>query len=243
MSFQPIIAITKIPRSSTAWYFQDITGNYPTNTTGFGASNAPANQAAITSLFGGIIPYAGTFSLATAVNGNIATEAEFVQTIPDGVNQMIVWYGLSKTKSWTLSGDRLTLTASGGGLTNILDSVDSLSDGTSAPIAVVSKTDTTVTLAAAWPGVVTTGTSFYVYYKATLTILTINTGYGKIVNEIAGLPYRADNYVKAMEALNDTFLYQSARYEFSNGNFSRAHEAALLLSYKIPPYTNNCQTC
>lgn len=243
MSFLPKFNITRIPRANTAFFIQDASGTYPGVATGFGVPNGPANLLAITSLFGAVQAYAENPVNSTATAGDLSEEAEIDVAIQDGVNTFIAYYGETKAVNWTIPGDRKTLQVSDGGLTDLLEAVYSIGNGSDFPIIILSKSDTLINLASEWPGTETSGTSFVRYWKATVVELTMNQGYGKIVNETAKMSYWANKQDKVIELLEDNALFDSAKNEFNNGNYALAHEKARLLIYSKPAVTNTCRTC
>jgi len=251
MSFQPVITLTALPRTSDSFTVIDAT---PTGgSTGYGSTNAPANLAAITSIYGQTQPYAEDAVPATAYSGNLT--AGFQSTVPirDGVNLLGVLFGeeitfpavspVAAIGITAISSDRLTLTM-GQDYRALLGNVYALSiDGLAFPQVIKSISVTTIVLYTALPGTVTTATTIYRYYLATSTQLVLNQADVKIGNEIASLPLRANKCDSVQDTLDDLLLKFSSQAAYANQNYAKAHEAARLITADVTLPSSTCSTC
>lgn len=242
MSFQPIIALTNIPRDNSSFTVTDET---PTGgASGWGSNNAPAGPGDITSLFAQFQAYGEAPIWALQVSGQVNTSMTFPATVQDGVNTFLAYYGqLATLTDFTISADGLTLTSNDPNVTNIFDGVKAISiDGMALPVPILSINGGTIKLSLPLPaGVV--GTNLYKYYVAQIQALTVNMGESIAVNGISVMPVEADPNPNALDILQNVLLKLSAEIAFGCGNLSKAHEAARLISGNVPGINNNCNTC
>lgn len=244
MSFQPIISISSVPRNSASFVFTDITGNSPTNPTGFGATNAPASRSDITSLWADTQPYGGEPIQASAVTGLLTGDITATVTIADGVQWLAAYYGQLKSLSFTVSTDRKTLTTSDGALIAKMDSVVGVGiSNTDFPITVSSVTSTTIVLEAALPGTASSYTQIYTYWKARIRVLVLNCADSVIGNAISKLPRYHNDERKLLEIFNKIALKLGAQYAFNCGNYSEANESAKMICGSANLPISNCTTC
>lgn len=245
MSFQPIITITSVPRDSASFIFTDTTGTSPTNPTGYGATNAPANQAAITSLYAEVQLLGGEPIHATTVTGTPATSMTAVVTVADGVEWLRAYFGQSVNIIFTVSSDRKTLTVttsgpSSGLLTGISAIAISANDY---PTRVVSSASPTIVLETPLPGVASSYTSAIRYWIAEVRTLVLNCAESVIGNAIAKLPItRKDcgSGSKSQAILDKILLKLGAEYAFNCGNYSEANEAAQMICGSTSLSNCNC---
>lgn len=244
MAFQPLITLTEVPRDNSSFTATDAT---PTdNISGWGSANAPAGPSAITSLFAQIQPYGDIPHNATSANGSVSTTMSFAAQIADGVNDYLVFYGLSQTLSggYTISANGLTITVTDSNILNYLSGVKAISlDGSSFPSMILSIQLGSITLASPVTANAV-GSAFYKYYIADVQALTTNNGEAICVNGISLLPIEADSPSNAMQIFNNLMLKLSAEIAYNCGNISKAHEAAQILSGFNPLATPNpCPSC
>lgn len=242
MSFQPIVTLTKMPRDNSSFTVTDAT---PTdNISGWGSPNAPTGPASITSLFAQVQPYGGIPVNAMGVTGAVTSTMTFAQSIADGVNSFIIFYGLvANLNNFSVSTDGFTISSTDPNFFNVLSGVKAISlDGVSFPIMVTGIQAGSLTLATAvTPSI--SGITFNIYWLGTAQALTINNGEGLIVNGISLIPVEANSNDNSLYILDNILLKLGAEIAFNCGNLSKAHEAAQLLSGNKPPVTNNCTTC
>lgn len=244
MSFAPVVTLTKVPRDNSSYTLTDAT---PTGgASGYGSTNAPANAAAITSLFGMVQPYGELPANATGVIGAVGDVAGFTFSVPllDGLNSFYALYGLSKTLTdWTSSPDGTKIISNDPALAAKMDGVNYISlDGNNFPIPIVSVVGTVITLSGSvTPGL--TGTTLYIYYSTYIQAMTLNNGEALCVNGISLMPIEADACDNGMKIFHNIALKLAAEIAFNCGNLSKAHEAARLLSGSVPGVTQNCETC
>ena len=244
MSFQPIINITTVPRNSTSFSFTDITGNSPTNTTGFGAVNAPATRADITSIWGEVQPYGAEPIHASSVAGTLTGTVTVTVTITDGVQWLRVYYGQLKSLTYTVSDDRKTLTTSDPTLSAKMDSVIAVEIlSGDFPVRVKDVTATTIVLEEELSGTVSSYTQIFTYWEAQVRVLVLNCGESMIGNAIARMPNRRADCNNGMEILDKILLKLGAQYAFNCGNYSEADESAKLMCGSASSLPSNCINC
>jgi hypothetical protein len=244
MGFQPVVTLTAVPRDNSSYTLTDATPTGGTNGWGSGG-NAPANSAAITSLFGAVQPYGGSPIPTSAITGTVATTMQFGIQVQDGVNNYYAYYGLLLTPSvaYTVSADGLTITCADPNLAVELVGITAISlDGVTYPSIIASVSGSTITLLSP-VAAGTTGANFYIYWQAYVQALTINNGEALIVNGISLIPVEADHCENAMAILDNILLKIGAEIAFNCGFISKAHQAALLLSGNKPLVNNTCSTC
>jgi hypothetical protein len=243
MSFTPIINVTSIPRDASGFVFTDITGDYPTNPTGFGAANAPANRAAITVVWGEAQLLGAEPIHAGNVSGSLDTAITVQLNIVDGVQWLRAYYGRPRTITFTVSEDRKTLSTSDPDLVDIMDSVGAVGKAIGDfPVRVSSVTSTTVILEEALPGADLAYLTLYTYYIAQTRKLVLNCGESLIANSIARMPSYRTDCKNGMEILDKILLKLGAEYAFFCGNYSEAHTSAQMIcgtNYS----SSNCISC
>lgn len=242
MSFQPLITLTSVARDNNSFVTTDAT--VANNISGWGSPNAPSGPMDITSLFSQVQAYGGLPVNSSISAGSVSTTMTFQNTIRDGVNTYVVYYGLVVTlTNLTISTDRMTLLSTDSNLLNLFDGVKAVSlDGVNFPVLVSSVQAGSITLVSPIPGTLSS-TTIFKYFIATVQALTINNGEGICVNGISLLPIEANSCDNAMPIFNNLMLKLAAEIAFNCGNLSKAHEAANLLSGNKPPVTNNCTSC
>lgn len=242
MPFLPVVTLSAVPRDNSSYTLTDATPTGGSN--GYGASNAPANQAAITSLFGMVQPYGELPINAVGFTGTLATTLTFQMAVQDGVNTFMALYGLAKTfTDWHTSIDGTQIITNDPNIVNLLDSVGYIStDGISFPVAIISIIGNTINLAGTVPPNLS-GTQLYVYYSAAVQALTINNGESLCVNGISLMPIEADSCDNANAIIHNILLKLAAEIAFNCGNISKAHEAARLLGGGTASIVNLCPTC
>lgn len=245
MSFQPIISITNVTRDAESFVFTDITGTSPTNPTGYGATNAPANQAAITSLYAEVQLIGGEPIHATSVTGTPATSMTALVAVADGVQWLRAFFGQLVTISFNVSSDRKTLTVttsgpSAGLLTGIAAIAIAADDY---PVRVISSVSPTIVLEEALPGTESSYTTATRYWIAEVRTLVLNCAESMIGNAIAKLPITRKDCgpgSKSMDILDKILLKLGAEYAFNCGNYSEAHEAAQMICGTTSLSNCNC---
>lgn len=240
MSFKPVVTLTTVPRDNSSYTLTDAT---PTGATGYGDTNAPANQAAITSLFGYVQPYGELPTNASGVSGSVASGMTFSSPLQDGLNNFTALYGVAKTfTNYTVSADGMSINTTDGNLANLLDSATHIQLGTNIfPVAIANFGSGVITLS----GKVTpnaTGTVLYVYYAATVQGMTLNNGEGLCINGISLMPIEADSCDNAMKIFRNIALKLGAEIAFNCGNLAKAHEAARMLGGQLT-VPQNCLNC
>lgn len=247
MSFQPIISITNVPRDAKSFLFTDITGDSPTNPTGFGATNAPANRAAIDAVYGEAQLLGGEPIQSTSVTGTLAGTLTVNIPVADGVQWLRAYYGEEIALSFTVSSDRKTLTTADPTLAAKIDNVKAVGiDLADFPIRISSATSTTIILETPLPGVASSYTNIIRYWRAEVRILVLNCAESLIGNGIAKLPVsRVDCGAgsQALAILDKILLKLGAEYAFNCGNYSEAHQSAQMICGTSNSSSSNCLSC
>lgn len=240
MAFQPVTTLQNLPKTSDSFTVVDAT---PSGPTGFGSANAPANLAAITSIFGQVQPYAENPIQQISKSGDLTTGLTVNVPVPDGVDMLGTLYGENVSLNVTaISADRMTLTM-GSDYTTYLQNVYALGDGTSFPVPIKSITSTTIVLYKPFPGTASTYSTLYRYFLANLTQLVLNVANGKLTADIAAFPILHGKCENLEPTLNDMMLIFSSQAAFANQNYAKAHEAARLVSDMVTLPTSTCKTC
>lgn len=244
MPFQPVVTLTAVPRDNSSYTLTDATPTGGTNGWASGG-NAPANAAAITSLFGAIQPYGGSPIPTSAITGSVTSTMQFGIKVQDGVNNFYAYYGLLLIPSvaYTVSADGLSITCADPNLAAELLGVTAISlDGVTYPSIIASISGNIITLLTPVTAG-STGANFFIYWQTYVQALTINNGEALIVNGISLIPVDANHCENAGYILDNILLKIGAEIAFNCGNISKAHEAALLLSGNKPLVNNTCATC
>lgn len=157
MSFYPLAEPVKVTSDSFA--FKDITLNYPDSLIGWGAPNAPESADAISSIWGTMQPFGGEPVQSTATNGTLRDTVTLHMPVTDGIIHL--YYGEWVPVNFTISEDRLTLTADN---SQLMDAVSALSTTDIFPAIIESITDNTISLLTPLDGTATTGTQLFRYF-------------------------------------------------------------------------------
>jgi hypothetical protein len=243
MSFQPVISVTKVPRSATSYYFTDTTKNYPDSETGWGSPGAPASAADIASVWGEIQGYGQSPIRCTDVAGDISESCEIVVPIGDGVNLAHVYYGVLQSLDYTVSADRLTLTFTSTTMPQVLEGISSISCDDTFPARIASVDSSVVLLAEPLPGTSNSYSIFYKYWHAQQRVLVLVKAEATIVNQISLLPVMVGKCESSSDIVDMIMQKLGAEMAFSCGNYAKANEAALIITGTTNKVTQNCTTC
>ncbi len=257
--FTPKISIGSIPLDASSMLITDITGNSPTDTTGYmQAAYLPQNSAEwykqTYAQYLGEAPDELTFN---PTSDNQAPSATLSYQLSDGV-YLITQYFTKEldTLGYTVSPDGLTLTKNNAdqwldplgifeGVYGLIVSPDA--DFNIDNLSIIdSLTNTTIVLQSALAGGLDDG-PLWVIYKVQKYILVLNTGEGALMNDIgdmslATLTCGGCDSSKTINLFDRLLLKFSAQINFKCGNYAKAHNAAILLSESSTP-TSNCTGC
>ena len=252
--FTPKILIKNINLAADAWTLEDITGDSPTDATGYlQAAYLPQNNTEWTKEV--FAQYLGTSPVNvpfTTAGDELLFEAELNYQLNDGVYLITEYFaktitGLSYTVDPTFK--ILTKTAGNPWLDplGLFENVYAVQKGTFSGIAnaslVSSLTATTLTLVSAIPTLVAND-NLTIIYKATTYVLITSSGSNKLMQQIgdlalSSLDYKGCDEKTASELFKKIALQTSAQIQFNCGNYSKAHNAAILLDNS----TENTESC
>jgi len=257
MSFVPKISITEIPKTATSLKISDITGASPLDSTGYG--QVP-----------GVLPDGPTDWATKIVTiqllGSTPTQVLFIpdadKTAPAGtlnytfqdgvyivteyfVKQISLAYSLNARKTVLTKTDNTPWVDPLGLLDGVYALQWALPNNTSGFSKITTLTDTEITLNSPLTGA-TDNDNLFVIYKVSKNLLILNNGEGKLLSDIGDMSLsslKADgcNSETTSALFNRVLLKTAAQIAFSCGNYSKAHDAAILLSQSFQ--TSNCSTC
>lgn len=256
--FTPKISITGIPLDASSFILTDITGNSPTDATGYGqAGYLPQNNTEwfkqVRLQYLGANPSDLSFSPTT---DNALPVATLGATLPDGIHLITVYFTKELTGlGYTLDATKKILTKTNAdqwadplglfaGMSALIVSADeNFSVDDASVISTVS--NTVLNLQSTLTGGITDG-NLWAIYKVQKYILVLNQGEQRLVNAIGDLALTnlaCNGCNKDLtDPLMDTLMLKfSAQINFNCGNYAKAHNAALLLSNSDS--TVNCTTC
>jgi hypothetical protein len=257
--FTPKISIGSIPLDASSMLITDITGNSPTDTTGYlQAAYLPQTSAEwykqVYAQYLGEAPDKLVFS---PTSDNQAPSATLSYQLTDGV-YLITQYFTKQldTLGYTVSPDGLTLTKNNAdqwldplgifeGVYGVIVSVDE--DFDVADMSVISSlTNTTIVLQSELINGTDDG-PLWIVYKVQKYILVMNTGEGSLMSDIGDmaldtLTCGGCDSSKTLSLFDRILLKSSAQINFNCGNYAKAHNAAILFSESSTP-TSNCSGC
>jgi hypothetical protein len=257
--FIPKISVTNIPLDSSSLTITDITGDSPTDTTGYlQAPYLPQNnlewykQATIQAI--GTTPTNLVFFPST---DNQEPTATFSYQISDGVHLVTQYFTKSLSGlGYSISVDLKTLTKTNTdvwadplgifeGVMGVIVSADEDFDIDDVSL-IASLTNTEIVLSSALTGGVANG-DLWIVYKAQKYILVLNEGEGKLIKDIGDMALteltgNGCNSEKTSLLFDRLLLKHSAAVNFACGNYVKAHNAAVLLE-NSKSLTSNCSNC
>ena len=249
--FTPKIDITGINITSDKWTVTDVTGVSPTDATGYGqAAYLPANNSIwVKEVFA---QYLGSTPVNVPFNpigNNVLVSAEMSHQLADGVYLITEYFSRSLTGLlYSVDGTKKILTKTGGN-----PWIDPL--GTFAGVYAVclgpyttigncslisSLTSTVLTLVSAITAL-EANSNLTAVYKASKYVLITSDGSNKLMQEIGDMALLCQECDTATSnsLIKKIMIQAAAKINFNCGNYSKAHNAALLLS-KISETTSDC---
>jgi len=261
MSFVPKISITEIPKTATSLKISDVTGVSPLDPTGYAQvpgvlPDGPTDWA--------------TKIVTIQLLGSTPTQVLFVPdsdksepagtlnyTFQDGVHLVTQYFIKQIGLSYSLNAGKTVLTKTDStpwvDPLGLLDGVyalqwvtsGSLPNNTTGFSKITAMTDTEITLNTPLTGA-TNSADLCIIYKVTKNLLILNGGEGKLLADIGDMSLSAlksdgCNTETTSALFNRVLLKTAAQIAFSCGNYSKAHDAALLLSQSSQ--TSNCSNC
>ena len=259
MAFEPKIQISGIPKTSDSFIVTDITGDAPTDDTGY--QQAPQLPQLNTEWHKQV--YIGKFGtipaqvLFTTDGDEQLVTATLSHTFEDGVHLVTVYFTKQLTSlSYTLDSAKKILTKTNvdqwadpygmfEGVYGLIKSADedfSLEDVST----IASVTNTTITLNETLTGA-STDDDLWILYKASQYVLVTNEGEGALISDIGDMAISAisngsgcDNETSSA-LMSRLLLKYAAQVGFACKNYSKAHNAAVLLASKKSSLT--CSSC
>jgi hypothetical protein len=259
MAFEPKIQVSNIPKTSDSFKLTDITGNAPTDDTGY--QQAPQLPQLNTEWYKQV--YVGKFGtipsqvMFTTDGDEQLVEATLSHTFEDGVHLVTAYFTKQLTGlSYTLNAGKTVLTKTNvdqwadpygifEGVYGLIKSADedfSLED----VATIASVTNTTITLNETLTGA-SADNDLWILYKVSKYILITNEGEGSLISDIGDMAISAlangdgCSNEKSLQLLSRLMLKHASQIAFSCANYSKAHNAAVLLASKSSSV--NCTTC
>ena len=253
MAFIPKLEIVSISRLSNSLYIKDATPTYsPSNPYGFGVPGGPLTSADIISkniIISNIPYYQTTAILGTNYIGDIFSVITYlyvVLTMIEGVNNIYALYPQRINYAYTLSSDKLTLTFLGfpnaSTFSMFFDGVYAIGNlnvfGNNYTIKTINSTNFSVTLNTAW--VESGSADLAKFYIGNVYALVLNIGKKNLCNDIGNMAI--SNQMCNIDAINNlttySLLLKAAGVFFENQEYSKAHNAARLVSTRVPIFQN-----
>jgi len=249
--FTPKIDITGINITADKWTVADVTGVSPTDPTGYGqAVYLPsANNIWVKEVFAqylGALPVNVPFNPST---DNVLPSAEMTHQLQDGVYIITEYFSRNVAGlDYNIDVTKKILTRTAGSVwvdpLGLFEGVFAVKKGAYTTIGdcslVASLTSTTLTLVSAVPTVVNRD-PLTVVYKASKYILVTTEGSNKLMQEIgdmASICQDCDTQA-ANSLIKKVMIQAAAKINFNCGNYSKAHNAAILLS-KMTENSSDC---
>lgn len=264
-SYIPKLTVS-VARDSNSITLTETTGDYPTDTTGYQQTIFPFGE---TNLYRhAILQRLGDEPVElTLIDPTSGTNTVNI-TLEDGLYTLTYYQSLSLLNSdpsapkFTIDVGLTTLTEDFGAVIGAdwIDFFTSLygvvlGDGVDidlndlVPISSVNDdTLNTVTLESAWTGA--TDSSNYVgVFKLTKKFMVANEGEGALINDIGDMALQSlhcgdgCNTEKTMKLFNRVLLKLAAQIAFAYGNYTKAHNALIMLSETSTGNNPNCSEC
>lgn len=259
MAFIPKISITEIPKTATSLKITDVTGVYPADQTGYEQisgilPDGPTDWTKITT--GQYLGSTPTQLLFTPDSDKLLPAATLPYTMADGVHVITQYFMKKMPIAYSLNAGKTILTKTDStpwvDPLGILEGIYAFQwTASAAPInidgfsKITQLTDNTVTLNTALTGA-SNSSDLWAIYKVSKNVLILNQGESQLLGDIGDISLSA---LKAngcnSETTSDFFqrilLKTAAQIAFSCGNYSKAHDAAILFSQSSQ--TSNCSSC
>lgn len=254
--FTPKINIKDISINADKFTVEDITGNSPTDPTGYQqALYLPQNSTQwVKQAFAqylGSTPSGLVFDPST---DNLLPAAEFQFQLEDGVYIITEYFSVSVSNlEYSVDVTNKILTKTGGSTwidpLGLFEGVYAIKKGPFTGIAdcstIASLTSTTLTLDTAIPTIVGDD-DLTVVYKASKYLLVTSTGTNKMLQEIGDMSLSSFKTgvncdpTEANKSMEKILIQASAKINFNCGNYAKAHNAAILLNKITQPSNSNC---
>jgi hypothetical protein len=261
MSFIPKISITEIPKTASSLKISDVTGVYPADQTGYEQVSGvlPDGPTDWATKIVTIQRLGSTPSQVLFVPDADKSEPEGTlnYTFQDGVHLVTQYFSKQIPLAYSLNAGKTVLTKADNtpwiDPLGLLDGVYALQWVTSGGLPIntsgfskiISITDTEITLDKELTGA-TNNAALFIFYKVTKNVLILNQGESQLLSDIGDMSLTAlkangCNSETTSELFNRVLLKTAAQIAFNCGNYSKAHDAALLLAQSSQ--TSNCSSC
>jgi hypothetical protein len=251
--FVPKINITNINTAADKWTVEDITGVFPADPTGYQqASYLPQNNTVWTKeVFAQYLGAAIANVPFNPVTDKLLPSAELNYQLQDGVYIITEYFSVPIIGlQYSVDATKKILTKTGGDPwvdpLGIFAGVFAVKEGAYTTISscsvISSVSATTLTLLTAI-STLATNDNLTIVYKATKYVLITSSGSNKLIQEIGDLAITeleqgCDS--KKADLLSKKIMIQAAaKIHFKCGNYSKAHNAAVLLD-KTTQTSSNC---
>lgn len=248
--FIPVIKILEVARDSKWLTLKDNTLAYDavTNPTGWGVPGGPASLSDIISVqvmyqYFGNTPVLLALS---ALSGDLSTELKTTYTFKDGVYLTHVLYGMLSGVTFTQTGSTITTTDTGNTFKNKWDGVGYIADSSNPQTLYrIKSVDSTTGIIELYSDITIPITSdgLMKIYDGLTRILVLNCGEKKVIQDISRVAIETGCDSDSTKNLIDRLILKlQAKTAFNCGDFSRAHNAAVLYcdSNSIIQPCHNC---
>ena len=249
MSFQPVIDIVSVPRDSKWLIIKDATQPYnsTTNPTGWGAPGGPSSLSDLTSVLVQMQYFGQSPEVLplTTLTGNLTSGLKATYTMSDGVYLVHALYGVPITTDYTILGNVITVPVTGNTFDLQWGNISYISDQNDPNVVyMIRSVDRDAGTIELYRDAVLPFSGIIKYYDAFTRILVLNCGEGTLVKDIASMAISQTGCNKsAVETLTERLLRKmAAQIAFNCGNYSRAHNAAVL-NCNTSPYFKPCTSC
>jgi hypothetical protein len=262
--FTPKISIS-VPNTSTSVTITDITGTYPTDSTGYGqGSGSPASNAVwnklVYALFLGdsptklnFLPYTTNIDVSASLVGDFKDGIWlFTQYFCEEVENLTYTLNTAKTVMTKGDGDVWDSSSTGSifsGVYGLIYNGSSTEPSVIDNISVInSLTNPSITLSSALTGA-SANSNVWRVYRVQKYVLIMNEAESKLIADIGDMSLNAlhcgvgCDAEKASKLWNRMLLKYSAQINMSCGNYIKAHNAAVLFAQTCSDPNPNCTSC
>lgn len=254
MSFQQVITVTEVPRSSTYLVIKDNTQAYDsvTNPTGWGCPGGPTS---LNDIIHFIVQLQHFGEQPITINqsnmvGDLATGLKITYNLKDGVYIIHTLYGFAYTDGFSSNGTTfINVYSTGSSFDTEWNGVNYIADSNNLDkiYKIKSKNNSTgvIELYENWTGSEDDGYGQIIkYYENITRILVLNCGDSNLVKDIASMSISQENCDCKItcELMDKVLLKLAAQTAFSCNDFVKAHNAAILFCDKQQIF-KPCSTC
>lgn len=262
--FTPKISIS-VPNTSTSVTITDITGTSPTDSTGYGqtsgspVSNAVWNKLVYAQFLGdspaklNFLPYTTNIDVSASLAGDFKDGIWlFTQYFCEEVADLGYTLNTAKTVMTKTDSDVWDSSSTGSIFSGVYGLIytgsstePSVIDGIS---LINSLSNASITLSSALTGA-TTNSNVWRVYRVQKYVLIMNEAESKLIADIGDMSLNAlhcgvgCDAEKASKLWNRMLLKYSAQINMSCGNYTKAHNAAVLFAQTCSDPNPNCTSC